>query len=85
MNLLLHKVKHTRVEHTRLADTFYLFRRLDEFALGHQMPLVLKVQNPLVHLSEWLPTLHMPVSRIFLQQSHCLSSIIVQRYGRIRN
>ena len=72
-NLLSHQVQHSRVQHASLADTLYLFRSLDQITRRHQMSLVLEKQNPLVHLREWLSTLHVPVPWVFLYQSHFFS------------
>ena len=69
-NLLLHQIQHSRIQHTRLADALNLLWCLNQFTLGHQMALVLKKQNLLVHLRQRLSALHVPVSRVFLQQSH---------------
>ena len=44
-----------------LADTLYLLRRLDEFAIGHKISFRLPIEDYLVHLGQGLPLGHNPI------------------------
>ena len=68
MDLLGYLVEHACVHDTRLADTLYLLRGLDQLARRHQLTLVLPEHDGLIHF-RWLLS-RQTVPSLFLESVH---------------